>query len=842
MARAAPGLRIQGGEPESRMSWKFLAAVLLAATPVYAQNVTLAPVLDADSQSDNDAGAQKEPGRTAVSSTMDADLLRDLPTSDSLFQVLETTQPSLISDRFSGGGLFTGQAARVGSFFGSSTQTFFRLGDVSITDPTGSGAPLAFPDLALWQRIRITTGMMPASTNAIGLAISLDPLEPTKQWIRTVTGLLSHGFLASNAPSTAAPAIARLGAWDRASATATGPLIDGRLGGAFAVSWNQSSEFRRSDAEPVEADQESAFAHLVFTPSARHEFRTIGWLQRTSFPSPLRTPLGLPDAGAEDLSGHAQFLWERHPENALQLRLSGGYTQRTRTSETTNSARIVFERLTDGPLSQLAFAGPSTVRQWSVGATIRPPASDITRTHTVEAGVEFSGARASQSLPLSGPVGELVDGIPARVWMVAHPDTDSLHSETQITGGVSDHVRLGSRLTLDAGLAIDIVSGSAVGAANGIAWQTLLPRASLRWSVRDSGGMAVFAGYGRSAYRLPLDLLAIGDPAALRADLFRWDAPAGAEPPLTALGPLVARVGPGTGGDNTFSAIDTDLKRPYTDELVVGLEARPRHDLILRVLGMARRERNGMGLVNTGVPVSAYSVIGVPDMSINVQDPADDGIVNVYNRLPASFGRDRYLLTNPTQDDSTSESFELSVQLTKKHALFFIGGTASQTDGPAANRGYGPLENDEGIVGEVFTNPNAEGYARGRLFNDRAFTGKIVSVFHLPRDFRLGLLVRYQDGQPFSRLIVMPGLNQGAEAVRAFANGGSRFTYTGTLDVRLQKTFPAGRFRTSVILDAYNLPNMRNEVEEDVVTGAGFRTVTAVQPSRAIHLGLRLVF
>ena len=378
--------------------------------------------------------------------------------------------------------------------------------------------------------------------------------------------------------------------------------------------------------------------------------------------------------------------------------------------------------------------------------------------------MEFSGARASQSSLPSGPVGELVDGIPARVWMVAHPNTDSLHSETLITGHVSDRVRLGSRLTLDAGLALDIVSGSAVGAANGIDWQTLLPHVSLRWLAREGGGMAVFAGYGRSAYRLPLDVLAIGDPAAPRADLFRWDAPAGAEPPLTALGPLVARVGPGTGGDNTFSAIDTDLKRPYTDEVVVGLEAHPRHDLTLRLLGMTRRERNGIGLVNTGVPLSAYSVIGVPDIGINVQDPADDGVVSVYNRLPASFGRDRYLLTNPSQDDSTSESFEVTVQWTTKHALFFIGGTASQTDGPAANRGYGPLENDEGIVGELFTNPNAEGYARGRLFNDRAFTGKIVSVFHLPKDFRLGLLVRYQDGQPFSRLIVMPGLNQGAEA------------------------------------------------------------------------------
>jgi hypothetical protein len=33
---------------------------------------------------------------------------------------------------------------------------------------------------------------------------------------------------------------------------------------------------------------------------------------------------------------------------------------------------------------------------------------------------------------------------------------------------------------------------------------------------------------------------------------------------------------------------------------------------------------------------------------------------------------------------------------------------------------------------------------------------------------------------------------------------------------------------------------MKNEVEEDVVWGPRFRTVTAVQPPRTVRLGLRL--
>jgi hypothetical protein len=42
-----------------------------------------------------------------------------------------------------------------------------------------------------------------------------------------------------------------------------------------------------------------------------------------------------------------------------------------------------------------------------------------------------------------------------------------------------------------------------------------------------------------------------------------------------------------------------------------------------------------------------------------------------------------------------------------------------------------------------------------------------------------------------------------------------------------------------LFIDAYNVVNMAKEVEEWVATGPAFRTPTAVQPPRAIHVGLR---
>jgi hypothetical protein len=54
------------------------------------------------------------------------------------------------SDRVSSGGLNAGSAPRIGAFLGSTMQSHFRVGDVNVTDPRGTGSPLLFPELLFW--------------------------------------------------------------------------------------------------------------------------------------------------------------------------------------------------------------------------------------------------------------------------------------------------------------------------------------------------------------------------------------------------------------------------------------------------------------------------------------------------------------------------------------------------------------------------------------------------------------------------------------------------------------------------------------------------------------------
>ena len=216
--------------------------------------------------------------------------------------------------------------------------------------------------------------------------------------------------------------------------------------------------------------------------------------------------------------------------------------------------------------------------------------------------------------------------------------------------------------------------------------------------------------------------------------------------------------------------------------------------------------------------------------------------VTVYNRPPASYGRDRYLLTNQVGDPARSWGVEASVRASTDRFTILFGGTLTEAYGPAAAVGFLPTENDQDVLGNLFVDPNAATEARGQLFPDRSHTIKLAGIYQFPWQIRFGAIARYQDGQPFARLVVVPNLIQGPTAVRSYANGGSAFTYTGTLDIRVQKVFTTGPSQVAAVLDVYNLPNLGNEVTEHVVSGAMFRTPTALQPPRTAVVGVRVTF
>ena len=774
----------------------------------------------------------------AIGSTFSSTLLGNLPSSNNLFQVLETVEGEVISDRFYGGGLNTGRQARDGAFLSSWRQTQYFVGDVNVTMPAG-GSPFLFPIVPLWESADVETAMMPFGRNAPGLSVSLDPARPATAWTRVVEASGAGKNLVAQPVAGAPPPIETLTQWSHGNFLISGPL-SARAGLVASADWSGARQVERTGTKEADGEAVSLFAHLVYSLNPTDELRTVGWVQRLQAPFAGATVFLRPLAADQTTVGHIQSTWARRTSGGAMWRVFGSYSQASGSLDQALPGIGSVERLNDGPVSAFVDTGDRTDREWSTGVRVIGRQFGRTRSHSLRFGADV-GRTASRAAPgFSGSIAETVDGNPARLWAYSNSGVDSNRHALTSSAFVADRITFAADRVLEAGVAYDGANGSADGALNGISWHNVLPRVSLRFKQGPSSHITWVAGYRRAVDRLTLDTLAVGDPAAESAFVSRLSQ-------QISLPVVVARVGPGTGGDPAFSTIDSSLARPTTDEVVAGVDVQLTPNIRGRITGIAKRVHHLYNLVDVGVPVSSYTVFNVVDGR-----PASDGgdvLLPVYSRAPSTFGADRYLLTNNgTDDTATFEGLVLNGEASVGRLTLLLNATASQTDGPATNRGYHSEENDISGVGELFVDPNATGSARGRLFFDRAFTLKLTGVYQFPHEVMLAAVARYQDGQPFSRVTVVPGSTssfqptQGTEFVRAYPAGDARFMYTGTLDIRLQKSITTGAATIDFFVDGYNVINLGNEVEERVVTGPGFRDITAIQPPAAFNVGLRVRF
>lgn len=763
----------------------------------------------------------------ALGTTLSSDLLDDLPVGDSAYAVLETTQSEVIADSFYNGGLNVGADARLGGFLGSWSQTLFRVGDLDISDPSGSGAALFVPDASMWHHITVNTGLMPADINTPGLAVTFEPRRAGRTWERVFSVSGASGGFAAGPPAGQAIPIARLKNVAEGAGRISGPLSD-RASVVAGFSLSHGSRYFREQLADSASSNATGFAHVTFTPQPARDMHALAVVQRTT--RPLADWHAFQDSAATTGSTavHLQASIDAHPDDRAKWRAFAGFTGRFRSNDVTSHS-VLIERLVDGPVPQAVdSAADSTATRIALGARLTPHlASDSS--HRIEYGLDLGSASTRTSDTFAGTVTELVNGAPARLWTYTSAGDTSVRRTTTVAAYASDVITLSPKATIDAALRAEFVRGQASRGATAVNWVSLLPHVSLRYALGERRALTL--SYARSGNALTHNWLAYGDPVASTATVAAASAPA----------VIVSRVGPGTGGNAAFSGIASGLKRPTTDEFVVGYEKRRSDTMRYTLTGIIRRETNMLGVTPTWA-TAPYTPISISDAGQDYLGAGDDRALLGYNRLTSTFGQDGYLVDNPAQKAARAFALRMAWEYTGERLFTMFGATASAAQGSISNRGYGPFENDQDQPGELFTNPNATAYAYGRLFSDRAFTIKWTTRYRLPYDVTVAAIARYQDGQPFARMVVFPNLNQGAEAVQAYPNAGSRFTFTGTFDFRAQKRLTIGDKHADIILDAYNLFTRNNEVEEYVVGGPAYRTSTAIQPPRSIQLGLRLTF
>jgi hypothetical protein len=771
-----------------------IAAVVLAAGTAVAQPPELPP-------------------QPVLGSVFTAALLRDLPTGNSPVAVLETIQLQTIGDGFTAGGLNITTPIRFGGYLNSWTQTQYRIGDVSITDPRTGGVPMLMPTVAPWARMTTITGDMAIDERAPGLSVTFDPLRPATTWVREVEGWASSSAFTSGADGSV-PAIDRVSGMGDATALFSGPLTN-RLGLVAQGTWRGLSHVSAASSPSTTSDYAgSVLAHLVFARREYEEIRGLVWFQ------------GRSSETTSDTSVHLQSTWERRAPGRTTWRVFGGYTDHRRSADWPGTL-VIDSRETD-PVTDFLDAGDGTDRRWTLGARIAPGHARLP-----DVGLEIDSASLRTDPTAIGEIRESVDGQPSRLWTVTPGAGEDVRRSTTFAAFAGERLTFGP-VTLDAGLRFEAMNASAEGAAQGIGWASVLPRVRGRWDISRWGSLAAIAGYRRAAHQLPLNVLAVGNPAAAVANVAVWDGASASAP--------IARVGPGTGGDSAFARIDPDLEQPITDEFVLRVEGRPVPSVLLYLTRTTKRQDPLLGYLETAIPFEEYSVVQVPDPEYSPEHPLGAPMITAYSRPPASYGRDRYVLTNRDVEGGESWAMEFGAEVSTDRYLLLASGLFSWANGPAAAEGFRPTENDQDVLGSLLVDPNRASYERGQLFVDRSHVAKAAAIVQLPWTMTLGVTARYQDGQPFARVMVVPDLTQGPMAIRALRNGGHAFTYTATLDVRLQKALTIGSARVSAVVDVYNLTGHEREVEEDIVMGPGFRTPTALQPPFTMVVGARVGF
>lgn len=770
-----------------------------------------------------------------LGSVFDAVALAALPSGGEPWSLLRTAEAVVTADRIESGGLYAGTPARFGVHGASWTETTWRLGGIDITDPDRGGTPLIAVPAEAIESITLATALTPVGRGGAGPQLALETRQPGDSWRGAVALHATPSSLAGSGQGVAPP-IASLRGWNDVSLTAGGPL-GARLGVFAAARGTRSAREERGSAARLQSDALSLLAHAIYRPNAEDVWRVLAAASAADRPFAGRARFADPTAREEQRAAHLQAAFNRRASAGTEWRAAIAYQETGETPPDVGGAAEI-ERLRDGPVAEL-YASRRRVRRFDVTAGVSPNRLRFGGRNEAALGLaveESAAAWTAAGAASLGLTAERVGGVPARIWDIGPFAYESSAHASHLALFADDRLALGGSAQVEGGLRFAMWRAAGETGGGRIAWTTLSPRVAVRWN--PIRAVSLFGGWERVHPRLPLRYMQWGDSEGPQGRVYRWQDDGDGRFEPGEQGRLIAVIGPG----GAYSSIDPALRSPRTDGVVAGFDVRPADGWWIRFAGVHRRSQDLVESVNTGVPSSDYALSFVDDPAVDIAGPADDRPLPILARDPASFGRDRYLLANATGHDVRHEGVELTIEKRLAPSLLVrAGGTASRSTGAGGNRGYGVLENDPGVIGELFDQPNADTYARGRLFFDRAYTLKVAALWR-PRYWSFGAVANYQDGQPFARVVIVPDLPQGAEAIPAIRRADHRFTFTLTVDARAERTFPVGKGRLAVAVEAFNLLDMKNEVEEDVASGPSFRRVTAIQPPRAVRIGVRLEY
>jgi hypothetical protein len=794
-----------------------------------------------------------------------------LPTARNIWVLLESQAPGVVTDRIDIGGIKGEAPARFGGHGTSWTQNAYYLDGLNITDPYSGDNPLMYPDYDALEELNVSTAVHSATVGVPGIVLSMIPRQGENESHVSAQAYYQGNATQSNnvtenKRNVGVNSPEHFKHFFDGNVHLDGQVIPGRLSYFGSLSAQSFSKYMQNVPESIDSRLISGLVNLNSAVSD-HKFNLLWTGQRLQNPH-LGVSERVPFESSLNQVNTYQILQagDRFQlSSAVNAEFRVGYSH----ASLENRFQEGVQRQSGMELFKGIYSGIAPVQ--TVGKRDR---LDLLATldHTTEARARLGRLSLTLSNQLTVGAGweelfssneyssygnlnlQFFNGLPYAVVKLNTPTTAKQRVRNSFLF-LQDHAIFSDWLGLDLGLRFQSSAGrlpSGQGSApsdNLIQWTTLSPRFGA--SVRISSGISLRSSYARYYHQLLAGLLDFQNPAALSGDVFLWNDENGDRQYQTGEeGRLISRFG------GQYSRIDPSLRAPYTDEITVGADFDLGGKVELGLTLMHRYEQRLVETVNIGVPSSAYSPVTILDRGGDDEPGTfDDQLITVYNQDASTLGRDYYLLTNPLGFRDFYQGLEvvaesknwisgLYVQLS--FAAFMSVGMASQSGEKQ--------EYDQGVIGNLFDNPNTLINEDGRLFFDRAYLGKIAAAYELPWGMQISGVAKYFDGLPFGRKLIVTGLNQGPFYIFATPRGnfwgssdkqgGHRVEFNLTVDLGIEKTFRVGDDRVGVRLDVFNLLNTNNNTRENDLSGPNFqaRIPLEIEAPRVFRLGMKWGF
>ncbi|MBX7185621.1 MAG: hypothetical protein K1Y01_10795 [Vicinamibacteria bacterium] len=793
---------MKNSRPRFLVGW--LAGALLAAPAVAQENSAPAP-------------------SPTPAPRFQPEVLKALPTAGSLTARVVQLNSGLVLEREESSGLFPAEPSRFAFRGGSWTQSRFEIDGFDVTDPIFGGRPL------VWGAVEL--GEVDVRTDSKGTVLVHDHPGPvatgrTRVLVQGNLGLFdARGTTKDPIPSLS-----------RGHDQLDGLLAASGASASGATNWSGALAGADVSRSERDSDLERATRRLGFEGRLNH-FKGDDRFQGLALVQGRRLPFGFTtgETRSTGLALGAGWTRQHAPEGRFpslgdrnETTFKASYLRGT-TEDPESGSPAVFERLVDGP-PDLQVPYRSTAQNLSIEAARRGwNLGDVVSSSLV---ARFSRSLGERELS-QGPFQALekVDGASARQWTYSAGAPARL-AQTRASLSLGLGYSLSARTRLSGVVELERVSVADRDGESLLGSTRVLPDLRFEWTKSETTSF-----YAEASIATPPTPLATYEAAArnapsVAARLWR-DANGDGRASPAELGIEVARRGP------DFITADPELSPPTMRRVIVGFRTRV-SGLGIHATAFARRDRN---LIETALDPQGSEigrVRSIPDPSGDILGPSDDQLLPLVEQAARSFTQSRFLLTNPAGHNALGEGAELGFETNAKHVHWGLIGAAFRDSGRGGNRGLRAGENDFGVVGESFDSTNADTYGYGRLFFDRAYSLRMYLTANDVKGFTFGALGRYDDGQPFARLVIRNDLPQGPDFVQAIPRGRARLHYTLSVDARLARSFNAGGARVELSASVFNALGSQFEAEEQIVWRDDYRRITMVQPPRAFVIGVRI--